>query len=172
MTSRPRGFTLIEALAVIALMALLTAAAAVSLRGAARTARIEDVADAFAGFDRGTREFARRFDRTPALRFDLNRGTVSRTGADREPTPLVLAGDVRVTRVIAGGAVRISGEVALPFSSLGQSPSYAVQLAGPAGERWALFAGLTGQPMVLRNEQDALDILAPAASKAGGPDAR
>ena len=65
--------------------------------------------------------------------------------------------------------------MSLPFSARGQTPSYAVLLAGPAGERWVAVAGLTGQAMVLSDERDVQDILS-AASDAddlgGGADAR
>ena len=85
----PRAFTLIEALAVIVIMAVIAAAAAVSLSGAARSARVEDVAERFVAFDRSTRELARRFGRTPALRFELNRGTVAPAWTDgRDAAPL------------------------------------------------------------------------------------
>src|SRR5688572_26304090 len=95
----PRAFTLIEALAVIFIMALMAGVAAVSLSGAARSARVEDVAERFVAFDRSTRELARRFGRTPALRFEVNRGTIARVEDDRDAAPLATS-DVWVRRVI------------------------------------------------------------------------
>src|SRR5688500_13153204 len=112
------AFTLIETLAVIALMAILAAGVAVSLAGAARAARLEDVAERFIAFDRTTRDAARQFGRTPALRFDLNRGTVHRIDGERDAAPLHLGGGVRVTRVISRGRHVGSGEVSVRFSSL------------------------------------------------------
>lgn len=167
---RRRAFTLIEAIVVVTLMAVLAVAVTVSLRSAGQAARIEDVADAYTAFDRTTREAARRFGRTPEIRFELNRGTVRRVVDDeRDPVTLALRGGFRVTRVVVGGGGRDarSGEIAVPVSARGQTPSYAVLLAGPGGERWVMFAGLTGQPSVINNEREIHDILAFAA----GPDA-
>ena len=167
---RRSAFTLIETLAVIALLAVLTAAVTVSLSGATRAARVEDVAERLVAFDRTTRDVARRFARTPALRFELNRGTVRRTDGEREPTPFALGGGagVRVTRVVVGGETVGYGEVSVPFSERGQSPSYAVLLSGSSGERWVAFAGLTGQSFVVRDERDVQDILSPAAVESPG----
>ncbi len=158
------------ALAVLILLAVLTAAAAVSLRGAAASARVEDVAEQLVAFDRSTRDLARRQNRTPGLSFDLNRGTVRRTDGARDPVPLGLPGGARVSRVIVRGLDSGSGEVPVGYSSLGQTPTDAVRLAGPAGERWVVFAGLTGQAMVLQDEREVEHILAAAAPV--GPDAR
>jgi prepilin-type N-terminal cleavage/methylation domain-containing protein len=167
---RRNAFTLIETLAVIALMAVLAAAVTVSLAGAARAARVEDVAERFVAFDRSTRDVARQFGRTPALRFDLNRGTVHRLDGEREPAPLHLGGDgVRVTRVICRGRDSGSGEVLVRCSAMGQTPSYAVRLTGRSGECWVAFAGLTGQALVVRDEREVQDILAPVAA-ATSPD--
>jgi hypothetical protein len=117
-------------------------------------------------FDRSTRDVARQFGRTPTLRFDLNRGTVHRIDGEREAAPLRLAGGVRVARVVSRGRDSGSGEVAVRFSPLGQTPSYAVRLVGRSGECWVAFAGLSGQPLVLRDEREVQDILSPAAASA------
>jgi prepilin-type N-terminal cleavage/methylation domain-containing protein len=168
-----RAFTLIETLAVIALLAILTAAAAVSLSGTRRAARAEDAADRLMAFDRATRDAARRVGRSSALRFELNRGRISRTDGDATPTPLALDG-ARVTRVIVRGESFGYGEVVVPFSDRGQSPSYAVLLAGQGGQggqRWVAFAGLTGQTFVLNDERDVQDILSPSGAAAPAADA-
>lgn len=171
---RANAFTLIEAVVVLTLMGLLAAAVTVSLAGAARAARVEDVIDAYAAFDRTTREAARRFGRTPALRFDLNRGTVTRRDAERSETRLALRGDFRVARVMTAERDSRSGEVEVPVTARGYTPSYAVLVVGPTSQRWVVFAGLTGQSTVLADERDVQDILSTTSnsSAAIGPDAR
>jgi prepilin-type N-terminal cleavage/methylation domain-containing protein len=171
---RSRGFTLIETLAVIALLAVLTAAAAVSLSGTRRAARAEDAVERFVAFDRATRDAARRIGHASAIRFELNRGHVSRTtDGETQPTPLVLEGG-GVSRVIVRGESVGYGEVVVPFSDRGQSPSYAVLVSGPAGQRWVAFAGLTGQAFAVSDERDAQDILSASATPvaAGRADTR
>ena len=160
-----RAFTLIETLAVIALLAILTAAAVVSLSGTRRAARAEDAIERLMAFDRTTRDAARRVGRASGLRFELNRARVGRTNAEGEPTPLALEG-ARVTRVIVRGESIGYGEVVVPFSDRGQSPSYAVLLSAQAGERWVAFAGLTGQAFVVSDERDVQEILSPASATA------
>jgi prepilin-type N-terminal cleavage/methylation domain-containing protein len=167
------AFTLIEAVVVLTIMGLLAAAVTVSLAGAGRAARMEDVADAYAAFDRTTREAARRFERTPTLHFDLNRGTVARRDAERPETKLALRGSFRVDRVMTAERDTRSGEAEVPVTARGHTPSYAVLLTGPSGQRWIVFAGLSGQFTVVEDERDVQDILSGAASPAvGGPDAR
>src|SRR4030095_8616876 len=97
-----RAFTLIETLAVITLLAVITAAVAVSLKGAARAASLDDVVGRFIACDRDTPELAPLFAQRVALRFDLNRGTVSRSRGEERATSLALGGggDVRVVRLV------------------------------------------------------------------------
>jgi type II secretion system protein H len=171
----PRAFTLIETLAVLALLALITAAVAVSLAGAKRSADLEGVADRFIAYDRVTRDVARRFGRPTSLRFELNQGTVSRrddldAGAART-TPLAIGG-ARVAKLIVRGESIGYGEAAVPFSDGGRSPSYAVLLSNKAGQRWVAFAGLTGQAFVLGDERQVQDILSGNSAAAATTDAR
>ena len=172
-----RAFTLIETIAVIALLAVITAAVAVSLSGAKSTADLDGVAERFIALDRGTREVARRFGRRPSLRFELNQGTVRRLddvdGDGNRTTPLVLGG-ARVAKLIVRGESVGYGEASVPFSDGGRSPSYAVLLTNKAGQRWVAFAGLTGQALVLGDERQVRDILSAdsASATAARADAR
>ena len=164
-----RAFTLLEMLAVLALAAVLTSAAALSLRGVARGARLEDVAGQFVGFDRTARDAARRFGRPLELRFDLGRGTVRRAGGGQGAMPLRLPEGFRVAGlVLPGGAASAGGEVRVPVSARGQTPSYAARLAGANGEElWVVAAGLTGRTMVVRDADDVRDIFAAEVPAAG-----
>jgi prepilin-type N-terminal cleavage/methylation domain-containing protein len=172
------AFTLIETLAVITLLAVITAAVAVSLSGARRSADLDGVAEQFVAYDRGTREIARRFGRRTSLRFELNQGTVSRLddldSNGTRTTPLAIGG-ARVARLIVRDESIGYGEASVAFSDGGRSPSYAVLLANNAGQRWVAFAGLTGQAVVLSDERQVREILsgdATAAPAAPWADAR
>lgn len=164
--TRVRAFTLIETLAVIVLLAVITAAVAVSLSGARRSADLDGVAERFIAYDRGTRDVARRFGRRTSLRFELNRGTVSRlddldAGGTRT-TPRAIGG-ARVAKLIVRGESIGYGEPTVAFSDGGRSPSYAVLLVNNAGQRWVAFAGLTGQAVVCGDERQVQDILSSSA---------
>jgi prepilin-type N-terminal cleavage/methylation domain-containing protein len=173
---RSRAFTLIETLAVIALLAIITAAVAVSLSGARRSADLDGVAERFVAYDRGTRDIARRFGGQPSLRFELNQGTARRVdevdASANRATPLALGG-ARVAKLIVRGESVGYGEASVPFSDGGRSPSYAVLLTNKSGQRWVAFAGLTGQAFVLGDERQVQDILSDNASQpAARADAR
>jgi prepilin-type N-terminal cleavage/methylation domain-containing protein len=161
------AFTLIETLAVLALLAILTTAVAVSLKSATRAADMDDVVGRLVTADRNTREIARRFGRRPELRFELNQGAVTRIddvdSSGTRATPLALGG-ARDTKLLIRGESIGYGEVSIAFSDAGRSPSYAVLLSGKAGQRWVAFAGLTGQAVVLGDERQVQDILSSAES--------
>jgi prepilin-type N-terminal cleavage/methylation domain-containing protein len=170
-----RAFTLIETLAVIALLAIITAAVAVSLSGARRSADLDGVAERLIAYDRGTRDIARRFGKQPSLRFELNRGTLQRLidtdASGNRVTPLAIGG-ARVAKLIVRGESVGYGEASVPFSDGGRSPSYAVLLTNKAGQRWVAFAGLTGQAFVLGDERQVQNILSGTEASAARADAR
>jgi type II secretory pathway pseudopilin PulG len=148
-------------LVVLALMGVLTAAVSLSLRGTARAARAADVAGRLAGFDRSAREAARRLGRPVELRFDLSRGTVHRAAGGEAPTPLRLPDGFRVTGLALPGGTVGAGEVRVPVSARGQTPSYAARVEGPEaaeGDVWLMAAGLTGRTVVLRDAGEVQDI--------------
>ena len=176
----PRAFSLAEVLVVLALAAVLTGTAALSLRGAARAARAEDVAGLLASFDRSAREAAWRLGAPLELRFDLGRGTVHRAGGDGdESLPLRLPEGFRVAElVLADGGAVTAGEVRLAVSARRQTPSYAVRVEGAGGESiWLVAAGLSGRTVVLSDASDVEDIFATEsadrrpAGAGGGTDA-
>lgn len=148
---------------VLALMAVLATTVSLSLRGTARAARIEDVAGRVAAFDRSAREAARRFGRPLELRFDFSERTVERAGGSERPTPLRLPEGFRVTAVALPGGTVGAGEVRVPVSVRGHTPSYAVHVEGPNGDGddvWLMAAGLTGRTLVLRDAAEVQDIFA------------
>ena len=172
-----------EMLVVLALTAVLTAAVSLSFRGAARAARADDAAGALASFDRTARDAARRFGRPLELRFDLGRGTVRRAGAtaaDRVALRLPEGFRVAGLALPGGGAVVATGEVRVPVSARGQTPSYAARIVGPGGgELWLVTAGLTGNTIRVRDASEiehifAADVPSPTvtASAAAPPAAR
>ena len=167
--TRPRSvpaFTLMEMLLTVALAAVLATVAAVSLAGAARSARARDAAGQVAHYDRLTREAARRFGRPVRLTFDLDRGTLRRSALDAEyesarggPSPLHLPGGARIARLVSAGRDATTGSVSLPCSERGQTPSYAVLVAGDAGERqWLIVAGLTGNVTTTSDAHEVQDM--------------
>ena len=158
-------------LVVLALVAVLTTAVSLSLRTTARAARVEDVLGRLAAFDRTAREAAVRVGEPLELRFDLDRGTVHRAGGGEAPAPLRLPDAFRVAALALPGRTVTGGEVRVPVSVRGHTPSYAALLDGPGGGagdgRWLVTAGLTGRTVVVINAGDINDIFAADAAAAG-----
>jgi prepilin-type N-terminal cleavage/methylation domain-containing protein len=177
----PAGFTLLEMLLVLALGAVLATAAAVSLASSRRAASARDVAGQVGHFDRLAREWAKRSGRPARLTFDLDRGDLRRTtddAADRNDpragsSALHLVGDAHIAKVVRARESATAGQVSVPCSPRGQTPSYAVLLAGPGGQRqWLVVAGLTGQVSTVTDEREVEDIFRTLAGEAADADAR
>jgi prepilin-type N-terminal cleavage/methylation domain-containing protein len=162
-----RAFTLIEVIVVLVLTALLTTAVAVALTSPARAARARDAAERIDSFDRLVREHAKRAGAAQAIVFDLNRGTVRRGETEsedgiREPGSILqLPGQFRVERLLLPGGPVLSGEVRVPVSPRGQTPSYAVLLVERKQKpHWLVFAGLTGQMTEARDATEVEQLFA------------
>lgn len=143
-----RGFSLIELTAVLAILAVVAGGVAVRSHVAARQARMADLLDGIAEYDRRTRRHARTHDRPARLVIELGGRPIRRTTAEgaAEGAPLELPDGWAVEEVrLADRRVR-TGSVALGCSRSGLTPSYGLLLAHRHGQRrWLLVAGLTGQ---------------------------
>src|SRR5256885_7110087 len=71
-SERSRGFTLIEMMAVVIIMALLATGAALSFARPMRVARARDALHQVRSLDASARQFARRFGRPIEIGFDLS----------------------------------------------------------------------------------------------------
>ena len=156
----PTAFTLIELTAVLVLMAVITGAAVVSLAGPRSRAVAADAAAQVSFADAQVRQAALGTDQPQTLLIDLQAGRLSRVSDDAPPVTLVdLPAGVRLARVVVGAEATDFGQVRLPISAAGRSPSYAVDLSTPAGQRWLVVAGLTGQVTPAADGADADAVL-------------
>ena len=154
-----RAFTLIEVMAAVVLLGLLTAAVALSFAGPIRRARAAEAVEQVRYLDASSRAYAKRFGRPVEMRFDLDEGRMERREGGR------FGGDAKYSATVAS-PIRIevlrrpnrreeSGEVGVPVSPLGISPTYAVKLAaGPEGApaQWVVVSGLSGEVRTLSND--------------------
>jgi hypothetical protein len=77
-------------------------------------------------------------------------------------TPLRLPSGVRIARLMmAGKTITLAdyGEVNIPCSAMGLTPSYAVLLASGNDRRWIFVTGLTGQISSMNDEQQVEQVL-------------
>ncbi len=149
-TDANRAFTLIEVMAVVALIGLLAAATAWSLAGQAQQATYDDVIDRLSHADHTARVSAQRLGPS-SLCFDLDGQRVrvhspqSRDGKPEAGHTMQLPPGFRIEQVawvdtttrpsrLAGlwsTVTETNGLIELPVSSEGLSRTYAVQLVGP-----------------------------------------
>jgi prepilin-type N-terminal cleavage/methylation domain-containing protein len=175
--ARP-GFSLIELLAVLVILALVAGAVTVSIKGRDARMRMADVGSELRQFEIQTREHARNFRMPTRLVFDLRDGRISRLhaiGQRPQTAALTLPRGFRFEELrLVSRSVR-DGEIAVTCSSLGMTPTYAALLSGPRDQKqWFVFGGLTGEVIQPANGaavEAALQQLNPRKELPGGPDA-
>lgn len=149
--SNTRGFTLIEVMAVVALIGLLAAATAWSLADDAQRAEREDVIDRLIHADAAARTAARRLG-PHTLQIDLERqrvwmqGATDGSGRLSSSHTFALPSGFRIDQVVwidptlgqtdrdgqREQLVQSAGNVEIAISSQGLTRTYAVKLTGPS----------------------------------------
>lgn len=156
-----RGFTLIEIMAVVVIMAIFATAAVVTLGGTLAGARMQDAVYRVKHFDATSRSFAQKFARPTEMVYDLTGGRFYRAKTD-DRSDVSAAGRmpqrIAIDRVLVGRDSYPSGEAVVACSSDGRTPSYAVLLKGAGRERWLVFSGISGYVTETEDESEVLDM--------------
>lgn len=166
MPIRTRAFTLIETMLVVLLLAIVASAAALTFSQPIAQARADDAFDQLRSFDANARIAAKSSGKVVRVVFDLSDNRLDRReGGNLKDTrySVHLPAGCRIEAVRIGRQSTTFGEVPLDLSAMGLSRSYAVHVVGPATDRWAIFAGLTGEMNVVANETAVRQILEPDA---------
>ncbi len=168
MKRRAKAFTLLEVTVVVLILALVSAAATLHVRGRMESANLQDVVGQVRSFDRLTRSFSREQDR--ALRVMVSSGRLRRvdeSGLKDIGTALELPEGFAVAEVRVAGKLPANADTVVGCSRLGLTPSYAVKIAARSGAaRWVLFAGLSGEAREIEDEREVQDILSAARNDA------
>ena len=168
------AFTLIELLAVIVLLGIISTAAALTFRSSLQSASSNDAMNQLKYLDSTARQRAQRFNQPADLIFDVSNGTISRRDGSKrneESFTAALPRGFSIDQINIAGNSIFNGEASVPCSPAGLTPSYAVHLIGPNVDQWLLFAGLSGQMSIFKDEQAVLDILANTRRSVSGRDA-
>ncbi len=161
-----RGFTLVEVLVVVTIVAWVAASVAVRWSGVAQSASAKATLARWAAIDSHLRTYARSRRRACLLVLDREQNRVQKRYLARE-----VAGPWESLGTgVAVGEVRVGGQrvqrrfVEIPFNVAGVAPTYGVAWSGP-GERetWLVVAGVTGAATACETEGEwdaALDLVA------------
>jgi len=158
LTAKPRpGFSLIELLVVLTLIAVVSATATVSLREPYRRARLEHAVDQLAMADQQARGRARRLDRPCRLVYDLDQNEVRISDGSRgktSPTVVRTGRGVQIDRLLRKGDRQTNGAPWVEVRSQGTTPTYAVRVRTAKDQcTWLFYCGVTGQ--VTRLDKDS-----------------
>ncbi len=157
------GFTLIEVMAALLILAIVAGAVALSVAGPRRSAETEDVLGELIHADRLARHTARRHGRAVELVFDLAAGRVERRwidGPDEESYRYELPKGFRFGELILADRRIASSSASVVCSRAGRTPTYALRIDAPGGRRrWVLFAGLSGEATEIADERQLEEIL-------------
>ena len=157
-----RAFTLVEVAVVILIMGIMAGAVTLRLASPMHRAGLATAVAEIGSFDHLTRTQAREADRPMRLVIDLAEGRLLRTTEEGDPlgTTFALPSGYRLARLLVADRTIYSGSTSLCCSRLGATPTYAVLVEAPDGQkRWVLVAGLTGQTMESDDEKEVQGIL-------------
>ena len=168
MKSRP-AFTLIEMMLAIVLLGIISAAAAFTFHSSLESARASDVIEQLRYLDSSSRQRAMRFNQSVELTFDVTNSSISRCEGSKgndESFRASLPRGYTIDQINIAGQSTFNGQTSLTCSS----PSYSLHLLGPNFDQWLLFAGLTGQLTLVKDESTVQDILANTRQSRRNPD--
>lgn len=141
--SQRAAFTLIELLAVVAILGLFAAVASISVRGSITAARQQLKWQRLQTMDTTLRAQCRRLRQPATVRVNLDDGTWERQTSGMQP--LRIAETSHLTAISTHGLISRTGEVTLMYLADGTSDSYAVLMSEGTKQRWKLVCGGTGQ---------------------------
>jgi len=164
------AFTLIESLIAVVLLGIISTAAALTFRSSLQSATTTDAIEQIKYLDSSARQRAGRFNQPVELIFDLATSTFSRReGSKRndESFHASLPRGFSIDQINIAGQSTFNGEISLTCSPACLTPSYAIHLIGPNFDQWLLFAGLSGQMTLIKDEESVQDILSSTRQSAG-----
>lgn len=165
------GFTLWELLVVIVILGLLATAVLFRLSSLTNRARFQGALGHVTDLEALVRQDARQHGRANRLEWELGtnrvtsqRGTVSRTET--------LGADVLIRRIMTPQQNRSVGRAVIDYTTMGTSPTYAVELVSSptsATAVWLLFVGTTGIVQPLETEREVQQLVQQVVAQGDHP---
>lgn len=167
---RSRAFTLIEVLLVLMLVTLLATVSALSLRGPARVATMEEAIDLIEHLARTARDRAARTGETHFLIIDLDKAIIQikKSSSEADATMIAFAESAQPSAIWISNRPVKSGEIAIPFQPNGGSPAYAITISDTtATARRLLVLGPTGQTLEMNDDESTAAFFSMQESRIG-----
>jgi prepilin-type N-terminal cleavage/methylation domain-containing protein len=152
-----RAFTLLELLVVLAISVALAASVAVNMAGPYGRARAEQsIAELISWLSR-IRESASHQSSSCRIQIDLSQGFLQqRTNSERACRPFMLPEYLRIKSIRFADRISDCGIVTIPLTTLGCTPSFALELVSSSGKsQWLFIVGGSGQILQLTPEEFA-----------------
>jgi prepilin-type N-terminal cleavage/methylation domain-containing protein len=152
------AFTLLELMAVMALMAILAGSVALSLKTPYQAAKFENAVERVIFMDRELRDHAMRYAASAEMRIELGNSTIiSCVEPNKRETVMpkfTLGNGIQVEQVAFGKKRIDSGCAEIGFTEKGRSPTYAMRFSGGGKRQWLVFLGITGQVLRINDEKE------------------
>jgi prepilin-type N-terminal cleavage/methylation domain-containing protein len=158
------AFTLIEVVACVAIMAILAAAAAISLHGHRGEATLPMAFQIIRFADEQARQRALRSDVPVELRITFAHPDTLLLNSGPNASEFQLPDGFRIARARVAGQSRDTDDISVRFSRRGWASAYALEITDGARSHWIGFTGLIGDPQTFDDDQMLEHILASTAS--------
>ncbi|MCA9214504.1 MAG: prepilin-type N-terminal cleavage/methylation domain-containing protein [Planctomycetales bacterium] len=153
MPAKRYGYTLLELMVVVALLAIAVATATVKLVAPYRLAQAESVLEHLADVDRLARSLSKRSQGDIQLQVDGDTLYLTRNLGERIPSAVIELQphfEFRRFRMLDG-----QNDSIVRFSNRGTSATYAIELLDRNDKRiWLAFLGLTGEALEIESEKE------------------
>lgn len=154
------GFTLLELLVVLAILAMLSAIAVTRLGGVYQNSQFDTAISSLTTYDSHARRLAAKKNTPLELRIDLN-GRQFSIEMNGEPAgqPIAIPSSVQVERFLSSRERKMSGTATVRLGSAGAGETYALKLASPGrSPQWLVMAGGSGQSTLVEKTRDVEEV--------------
>ena len=165
-SAKRKAFSVLEVLVVVALISVVMGVVILRLSGPHHQAIAQHAAGKWILMDQQMRHRSQQLRRPGSLTFEMDGRLLSRTSdsqGDSQTSVVELPAGVSVDKHHSASRLHDDDQRdhrVIRYSSLGQTDTYAVRLAGPGKiHTWLLFLGITGEVKRGCTEEEVFDIL-------------
>jgi len=149
---KSQGFSLLELLVVLALMAMIVTGVAISFRGPVLNAQLSTAISSLQSVDQRIRYIASQKKERQLIILNLKTGKLELSGGTSDSVDLPAS--VRIEKVFVSHSSGDSQKLSLPYFPDGSSATWAARISNGISSSWVLFAGRSGQVRISAKEDE------------------